>query len=81
MSAPIEFLSAIPLSLLAAAVIVRYGGEVLVMVCAALVAIFARDRERARRAMAVLRLLRRNPQHSNDGARSTPKPRRLQRRS
>lgn len=69
MSAPIEFLPALPVSLLVVAVLARRGAETLVATIAALVAMLARDPTRARRALAVLWLLRSASRQSEHNSR------------
>lgn len=58
MPAVSAFLTAIPVSALAVVLLVRYLPDAVLTVLAGAVALFSRDRERSRRAMTVLRILR-----------------------
>jgi hypothetical protein len=55
-----ELFTAIPVSAVALFVLVRYTPNAVLTLLAGTVAVLSRDRERGRRALAVLRLLRRD---------------------
>jgi hypothetical protein len=56
-----QALTAVPVSVVALFVLVRYAPAALLTLLAGVVAVFSGDRERGRRAVTVLRILRTRP--------------------